>query len=296
MSFGSAFGSSVLGGLFGNVVNDAHSINRQEALGSNRYGKSLGFFDPLGRVIGKGLLDEDVYQDNRQLAMLQNAAKWQFLNAPSLTKQGLIAAGYNPMLALGTSISSPSATTKDSPGTHGGSPLDIAGAYNNAKNVDVNKQNADTNEQNALVNKQNADTNSAAQVSQNAVNQSQVALNAQRILESKQNAIESASRVEKNNRDSRYPGPLGELSRTVQSAFEDGQKGFEILNQQAADALRGAVDSLHSAKEALKVRIDSTNVKANEKAKEHREKGLSNSSPMEKKYPSAPQRSIFDRR
>lgn len=223
----------------------------------------------------------------------QAALQWEYqkraaLEMPTLQKQGLIAAGFNPLLAISKGIASPSSmpvsTSSPISGGH------VPSAPNGSAGFDAQQFFSALNAR-----KLTDATVKSAEVD-SAVKASQVALNAQRILESKASAFESASRVERNARDSRYPGPLGQLARTLQSAFEDGRKGFKILNQQAADALS---DAIHSAKDAISARIQYSkkhDVHANENAKAHREKGLRNSSIMERKYDPAPLRSINDRR
>lgn len=128
MSWSSALGSSAFGSLFSSM----NSFNRS----THRSGWGYAI-DPVGGVLGKALIEDDKYQDKRSLNMASALASMNYqyairgmLEGPSASKQGLIAAGYNPMLAIGgtvpnASISVGNQSPKDSPHS---SPIDIASA------------------------------------------------------------------------------------------------------------------------------------------------------------------------
>lgn len=135
MSFGSSIGSSALSGVMGNALSNLNAFHRYE---SNSW---LGNVDWLGGMFGDIIAGEEAYQDQRQLSLqqqmlsMQSAYQQQLAHTlatqgPSWQKEGLKAAGYNPLLALGYgNVQSPSLSANAYPtdvAGRSGSSVDIA--------------------------------------------------------------------------------------------------------------------------------------------------------------------------
>lgn len=111
MSFGAAIGASAVGGVLNNMIGNVNGYNLWQA-----QNKSSIFIDPLGYGFGKILSGSEKLANKKAYKQAQKYAELQYQYAlrsaremPLATRQGLEAAGYNSLLALGSTGSSSSA-------------------------------------------------------------------------------------------------------------------------------------------------------------------------------------------
>lgn len=111
MSFGAALGASAVGGVLNNAIGNLNGYNLWQAKNP-----ASALFDPLGFGIGKILSGSEKLANKKayQQAMLYAELQYQYAlkqarNMPLATRQGLEAAGYNPLLALGSTAGGSSA-------------------------------------------------------------------------------------------------------------------------------------------------------------------------------------------
>lgn len=111
MSFGAAIGASAVGGVLNNMIGNLNGYNLWQARNP-----ASAIIDPLGFGIGKMLSGSEKLANKKAYKQAQKYAELQYQYAlrsaremPLATRQGLEAAGYNSLLALGSTGASSSA-------------------------------------------------------------------------------------------------------------------------------------------------------------------------------------------
>lgn len=104
MSFGAAIGASAVGGVLNNAIGNINGYNLWQA-----QNPASAFFDPLGFGFGKILQGSEKLANKKSFKQAQKYAELQYQYAlrsaremPLATRQGLESAGYNALLALGS--------------------------------------------------------------------------------------------------------------------------------------------------------------------------------------------------
>lgn len=111
MSFGAAVGASAVGGVLNNMIGNINGYNLWQAKNP-----ASAIIDPLGFGIGKILQGSEKLANKKAYKQAQKYAELQYQYAlrsaremPLATRQGLESAGYNSLLALGSTGASSSA-------------------------------------------------------------------------------------------------------------------------------------------------------------------------------------------
>lgn len=111
MAFLSALGSAAAGGALGNLIGNANGFNMWEA--DNNF-----WLDPLGVGLGKIFSGVEKSSNKKAYKQAQKYAELQYQymlrsarELPLATREGLEAAGYNPLLALGSTGGASSAVS-----------------------------------------------------------------------------------------------------------------------------------------------------------------------------------------